>query len=338
MIIKKYQLEKFLNTPNNIPPTVLLYGPDNGLIRETIKKITKKILPDPDPFHFIEVDCKKIISEPNVLFNEVDSITFDNQKKVILINNADNALKKIIEKIFTNQNLESTIIIDGGDLAKGSSLRTLLEKNKEAVVIPCYRDENEDLEKIIKNIVSKNNMTIESSAVSLLLEYLGSDRLITINELNKLILYVGDRTSVTKDDVANCIKDNSYFTLENIAFAIASGELSKIEKYTARAFREGIQPNSLIYWVVNHFLRLHTVSALIKDGETKIQAMSKLRPPIFFKLKDQFSKQLLFWHTPKIEKILDKLNNCEIDIKSSAVSGELLCKRLFLSIGIFAKS
>ena len=85
MIIKKYQLEKFLNTPNNIPPTVLVYGPDNGLIRETIKKITKKILPEPDPFHFIEVDCKKIISEPNVLFNEVDSITFDNQKKVILV-------------------------------------------------------------------------------------------------------------------------------------------------------------------------------------------------------------------------------------------------------------
>ena len=76
----------------------------------------------------------------------------------------------------------------------------------------------------------------------------------------------------------------------------------------------------------------------MKNGQTKIQAMSKLRPPVFFKLKDQFSKQLFFWQVSRIEKILDKLNNCEIDIKSSVVNSELLCKRLFLSIGVFAKS
>ena len=339
MIIKKYQLEKFLNSsPDNIPKTILVYGPDGGLVREIAKKIVKKNLPDLDPFHFIEMSCKNITSDSSVFFNEIDSIPFDNKNKVILINNADNTLKKIIEKTLDNLSQEVTIIIEGGDLSKGSSLRTLLEKKEGAAVIPCYRDESEDLAKIIRTVVSENKMTIEDSAALLLSESLGNDRLITMNELKKLILYVGAKSTITKEDVAVCIKDNSYFTLENIAFAIASGELVKIEKYITKAFQEGIQPSNLLYWVTNHFLRLHTVGNFLNNGESKTQAISKLRPPVFFKLKDQFSRQLIFWKVPRVEKVLNRLNSCEIDIKSGAISGELLCKRLFLSIGIFANS
>ena len=61
-------------------------------------------------------------------------------------------------------------------------------------------------------------MTIEDSAALLLSESLGNDRLITMNELKKLILYVGDKSTITKEDVAVCIKDNSYFTESLIDF------------------------------------------------------------------------------------------------------------------------
>jgi DNA polymerase-3 subunit delta len=87
----------------------------------------------------------------------------------------------------------------------------------------------------------------------------------------------------------------------------------------------------------SHFQKIHNVSIRRGSGVPISRAMQELKPPVFFKEKESFGKQVHLWETKKTEKVFSILNNAEKEIKNSVNLGELIINDVVLRISAAAK-
>ena len=84
--------------------------------------------------------------------------------------------------------------------------------------------------------------------------------------------------------------------------------------------------------------KLYQIKKLAKSGGLE-QAISNIKPPIFWKDKPIYLKQLEKWSLEKIRKVLNNTYEIEIQIKSnSLINKNLLLKKLLLDICSTANS
>ena len=73
MIIKDFQIEKIVNANQGFLP-FLIYGPNEGLVRDHIKKIKSDYLNDVD-FEEVSLTGKSLDLEPDILETSANSIS-----------------------------------------------------------------------------------------------------------------------------------------------------------------------------------------------------------------------------------------------------------------------
>ena len=64
--------------------------------------------------------------------------------------------------------------------------------------------------------------------------------------------------------------------------------------------------------------------------------MNDLRPPVFFKEKDNFIKQTKLWNMEKAERALRIINEAENEIKESPDLGKLIINNIVLRLSAAA--
>lgn len=177
-----------------------------------------------------------------------------------------------------------------------------------------------------------NDVSMAPEAFSLLVELLGSDRLVSRSELEKLALYVGAAKRITLSDVQACIGDNAAASLDNIIFAAFSGERHALNKELQRSFFEDAPPVTVLRAAARHLQRLHLAAALMAKGYTASQAMKALKPPVFYKQESGFSNQLRLWNNNKITQAFELIINAELDCKTTGMPDQALCGRTLMRI------
>ena len=188
MILKKFEIKKELP---NFPKYnfFLLYGENIGLkkdIKNAIKKVVEKKKNDTDYLTLYE---NEIISDEENFFNLVYSGSLFGNQKIITIFDATDKIIKKIEDIYSKNLKDVFFIIFSSILEKKSKLRNFFETNKNTICIPCYLDEQKDLEIIAHTKLKENNITLSRESLNFLIEKSNSDRDNLYNELKKIIAY-----------------------------------------------------------------------------------------------------------------------------------------------------
>jgi DNA polymerase-3 subunit delta len=111
-----------------------------------------------------------------------------------------------------------------------------------------------------------------------------------------------------------------------------------LEKSLERVFLEGVSPVQLFRWTAGHFRRLHFVSGQIAQGLTADGAISRLKPPLFFKVKNAFRAQLRLWSPERASGALQRLMDAERDCKTTGFPAETICHRTLLALASAVKA
>ena len=169
MIIKSYEIQKTLS--NFLKYNLfLLYGENDGLrkdIRGLIQNAIKKKDNNTELLFFYEND---IIENDENFYNSVFSDSLFGSTKIITINNGTDKILQKIDDIIEKYPENVFLIIFADLLEKKSKLRNFFEKNTKTLCIPCYLDNNKDLEIIAKNEFKKNNITLSTESINLLID------------------------------------------------------------------------------------------------------------------------------------------------------------------------
>ncbi|VBB69166.1 DNA polymerase III delta subunit [invertebrate metagenome] len=335
MKLRPSQVRSFLRRPDPSVRAVLVYGSDNGQVREVLNTLTAAIVVDhKDPFRVSELTAAAVRTEPALLADAVTALTLTGGRRVVRIHEADDTLANVLESFVAIPYGDALVIAAAADLSKASKLRRLFEgADTSALAIPCYPDEAQTLEPLIHDVLQQSGIRGEAAALAYLVERLGGDRLQSRRELEKLALYVEpDHNTVTLADAMACIGDSTELTLNSLAVAVADGEPRAARMYE-RLILEGVTPVGMLRALARYFRQLHLATGIMARKHCSAeQAMAILKPQPFFKIKERFLAQILAWPESRLTEVLDLLLQAEMDCKVMGIPSQALCSHTLLQL------
>lgn len=338
MKIPAAKLDSFVKSPDKGINFVLIYGPDAGLVSERVKTISKTAVDDlSDPFRVAELSFDTIKDDPSIFADEINAISMIGGRRLIKIRTESATFPKELAEIIKTSNTDSLVVFSGGDLAATSAIRKFFEDAKNAAAIPCYKDDTSAIQQLITQKLSSEGYNFDSDVVRYLAGSFSGDRLVILNEVEKLMLYMGDKKQISLDDVKYCVYDSSEFSLDDLCNSFASRNPYDTEKNINKALNDGVAAIAIIRSMLRYFMRLQEVKNKIAEGMDEQQAVSSLRPPVFFKQLPLFKKHLSLWKNNDINRAIAKLIELEIDCKTTGNPADLLCARLLIMLPLMVK-
>lgn len=323
----------FLQRPDPKTRAVLLYGPDEGLVRERAGIIARSVCPDlADPFRVADLSAATLAADPARLADEAAQLSLTGGRRVVRVRGAGDALAKLFGEFLRTTPGDAFTVVDAGDLPSRSTLRRAFENARCAAAIACYPDTPRDLAAVIRETLGAHQVTASRDAGQFLVEHLGSDRLLTRSELEKLALYAGEDGRVELEDARLSVSDSAALELDDAVMAAAEGDAARVERVLARVFQQGESPVSVTRALLRHLHRLHALTGRIIAGMPLDEVVRSARPPIFFKQEASFRRQLGLWNEARLRPQLARVAGAERDIKTTGYPAETICREAMLTV------
>ncbi|HUZ75893.1 MAG TPA: DNA polymerase III subunit delta [Stellaceae bacterium] len=328
------RVERFLDAPEPGMRAVLLFGPDAGLVRERADRLAAAIVPDRhDPFRVAELAAEALAADPARLNDEAQALSLVPGRRVVRVREAGDAVGALFDRFFAKLPPgDSLIVVEAGDLPARSSLRRAFEGARAAACIGCYADGRTELGALVRSVMGARRIAVTAEAMEYLVDHLGGDRLLSRQELDKLALYAGDGGRLDYDAASAIVGDSATITVEDAVFAAAEGDLAALERALGRAFDEGEAPVGVLRAGLRHFQRLHLAATRVAAGARPEEAIERLRPPVFFKLRERFLGQLRRWPAGRAAAALVTLTEAERNAKRAGLPPEAICRDALLRL------
>lgn len=339
MIVKTSEADRYVAHPPKTLIAALVFGPDTGMVRERAETMMKTVVDDlNDAFRVADLDDSTLVSDPARLSDEAAAISMLGGRRVVRVRGAGNSLAKVFEAFLDDPAGDALIVVEGGDLAKGTGLRKLFEEADNAAAIACYPDTARDLFDVVRSGLKTEGLTISSDALEDAVGRLGSDRGVTRREIEKLALYAHGKKNVTLDDVQATLGDEAEARVEEAIDAAGNGDVVKLDLALERLWIAGTSPIQVVRQAMSHFQRLLLVSVESKRGEGLDGAIRKLRPPLHFSRATAFKNQAQRWSEANLLEALDQLLDTEALCKTTAVPAEAACGRALMNVAARARA
>jgi DNA polymerase III subunit delta len=332
------RIAAFLKRPDPEIRAVLLYGPDEGLVRERAEAVARSICPDlKDPFRVADLMASVLAGDPARLSDEAAQLSLTGGRRVVRVRGAGDALTKLFAGFLESTPGEAFIVVEAGELPSRSALRRAFEAARSAVAIGCYPDTPRELAAVIRETLAANRVTASRDAGQFLVEHLGGDRLLTRSELEKLALYAGEGGRVELADARLSVSDTAAIELDDAVMAAAEGDPVRVERVLGRVFQQGESAVSIIRALLRHLHRLHVLTAQLADAAKIDEVLRAARPPIFFKQEDSFRRQLGLWTEARLRPQLDRIAKAELNMKTTGFPAETICRKAMLAVALAAR-
>ncbi|MDE1151500.1 MAG: DNA polymerase III subunit delta [Micavibrio sp.] len=327
-------LDAFVKKPPANIVAVLLYGPDEGLIRErALHLIRSSGVDEKDPFGIVEFAGDELISNPSRLLDEAQSISMLGGKRVVRVRDAGDKTETIIKDALKALKAgDNLVIIEGGEMGTKSKIRSTFEGAENAAAVPCYVDDERDLGRIIGDELRNAGFRIPAEALTYMAGNVIGDRGVARGEAEKLMLYMGAQRDISMGDVIACVGAGAMLSLDELSKTMCSGLYAEADKVLRQALSEGTNAVAILRHLQNYFAKLQITKARALQGEDLEFALKKLKPPLFFKLKDAFVTQVSSWSLQQLAQAQNILMTAEAKCKQTGSEPDLLLGRAVLTL------
>lgn len=312
MITKYYDLKKI---NKNDLDYFLFYGPNMGLIEETINTTLKPIFSS-NVYNYDEVE---ILNNTNNFHADVLNKSFFENDKLIIINRVTDKIYEIIKKIVEYKTENIKIILKAGNLEKKSKIRNFFEKQKNVIITAFYEDTYQALFQITQNFLRERKINISNEIINLIIERSKNNRINLTNELEKIsLLYFKKNKTVNLEDIVkltNLVENYNYSEVVDCYLL----ENKKKTIYILNENNLSVEDDILI--LKSFLFKLKRLKKLKKKLEENInieEVLNTFRPAIFWKEKEIVKQQLKIRSLSNINKLLKKINNLELVIKKNS--------------------
>jgi len=318
MLIKYLDLKKINKDKINY---YLLYGPNIGLIEDTIKNIFKPVFSR----NVINYDEAEILNNKEEFKEQIFNKSFFDDDKLIIINRATDKIFEIIKEIIDTEINDVKIIIKAVNLEKKTKIRNFFEKEKKTIITAFYEDNFQSLYQLVQKFIKENNIRISNEIINLIIERSKGNRINLNNELEKIFLFSKKNNIINFDSISKLTN-----LFENYDFAeLVDSCLLKNRKKTINILNENNPNSEDNILILRSFLfklkRLKKLKTKMDNTKNIDQTLNTFKPPIFWKEKEVVKQQLKQRTLSDIKFLIKKVNNLELLIKkNSQTSGQIL--------------
>jgi len=315
MILKLFELNKLKLENYNF---YLFYGDNEGLKEETIINFFQKKYQD--KIHKYEE--KEILDNIINFYNNVLTKSFFDNEKLIIINRVSDKIRVVIEELIDKKPEDIQFILNSKNLEKKSNLRKLFEKEKSAICIPFYEDNNQTLNSIVSQFFRNKKISISQQLINILIERSRGDRKNLNNELKKIENFSINKKNISIQEIIKLtnLADN-YSASELIDHSLAKNTRKTVTILSENNYSD--EDNIVIIrTLLAKLKRLVKIYELVDENNNIEQAISKCKPPIFWKDKPLITQQVKSWNKDILKDLIYKTNEIEFLVKKNSVQAK----------------
>ncbi len=334
--VKPSEVDKFVARPDPGHPIMLVYGPDAGLVRERAEALIKASVDDPrDPFALARLESDELASEPTRLVEEANTMPLFGGRRAVWVKAGAKSIAPAVEALLAAPSPECRVVIEAGELRKNAPLRVLCERAKHAAALPCYPDQDRDLQRLIDDEMRAAGLAIAPDARAALVPLLGGDRLASREEIRKLALFAHGKDRVELDDVMAVTADASDLEVNNVVDAAFAGRTGEVEIQLAKTRVAGTSPGAIISATQRQVAALHKARLAVDDGRPVNDATRGMFA--HFTRTSSIEAALRIWTAPRLERAMAQLADAALDARRQSAMAETIAQRTLLALAVSAR-
>jgi len=307
---------------------VLLHGDDEGTVRHRANALTQAVTGQrDDPFRVAWLSRE---DHPR-LMEEATAIAMVGGRRVIRVRDAGDNLAAAVKQVAEGPG-DSLVVLESGALPGRSKLRALVEGLENGAAVACYPEEGKALQDAIESGLNAAGVRLDADALRWLLDHVGSDRGSTRGEVEKLVLYAGADRRLDLTAVRACVGDLAAVSFDDAVFAAMAGDVAQADVSTERSLAEDMAAVAVVRGVLAHLGRMHLARGHMAAGMSVADAVRALRPPVFFKRVEPFSRSLQLWGAARLVQAMDEARRVELACKQTGALDVLLVRRMLLGL------
>lgn len=333
--IKSHEFDSFVERSARNYRLFVVYGPDRGLVSERATQIaaqTGVVLSD--PFSLIKLDISDLQKDQGRLLDEAGAIGLFGGSKLIWIRGAGNEkyLVDSLQVLSADMPDATFVIIEAGDLKKGSLLRKAAETTRNTATIPCYSDDARALNALIDGELSGAGLRITPAARHLLVGLIGGDRIASRNEVRKLALYCRGLDTIEEHHVTDIIGDASAISIDDAVDAILNGSapsfLHAMQKITASKTAVFL----VIQACLKQFQMIDVMRAEMDEKRLQpSQVMQTMARHLHFKRKPIVEQALRRWSAEAVAREINRLQAAILQSRKRSTMEDTIALQTLLS-------
>ncbi|MBI3752648.1 MAG: DNA polymerase III subunit delta [Deltaproteobacteria bacterium] len=320
-----------LKKGNPLLPVCCFYG-DSYLMEEAIHDIKAKALSSSfKDMNYHAFDAKEADAEDIISIAQTFPVM--SQKRLILVNRAETLYKSQQETLLSYMKDPArhtclVLIASSGKVDKRLSLFSELEK---AHCLFHFKPPSDaELPVWVKKEAQRQGKKITDAAVGIFLETAGNELMDIKQEMEKLVLFVGERDCIEKKDVETAVTHGRIDTVFDLADSIGRRSLREGMINLKKLMEQGEEPVKILGMIARQFRIIWRAKALKKNGLAISAIASALGVfPIYL---DGYLKQGKAFSEEGLTRIFQKLHNADIALKSGRQSPRMVMGKLLLEL------
>jgi DNA polymerase III subunit delta len=335
--VKAHQAAAFMKAPPTSVTGVLFYGTDPGLVSERSAQLAAMLAKRENPSgEVLRLDDAELDEDAGRLETELKTRPMFSGRRIVRAIAGRRISAHLLKPLIASGPFEGVLIVEAGNLKPDDGIRTSFEATASCYAVACYPDSEADIEALISDILDAQKLRIAPDALALLQSRLGADRAQSRGEIDKLALYCLGRAEVTIEDVESIVGDAANLALDAIASSTAEGRAEAALGTVGRALTSGESGQAVIAILERYFLKLHKVRSDIEAGLSLDDALKGLRPPLFFKQRDAFARQVRMWPRPNLDRALARIADTAKSARLAPALEAARAERLILALSAMA--
>ncbi|MYG52873.1 MAG: DNA polymerase III subunit delta [Rhodospirillaceae bacterium] len=353
MEIKPAGAKRFIDKP---PPEIrvfLLFGPDEGLIRERGDLLVGQIVPDSgDPFRLADLEGDAVNADAALLYDEATALAFGGGQRAVRVRRLTGRIADAVIDMVREPAGEARIVLEAPGANRKSAIVAAAIGAAAAAAVPCYRDESRTLHDLVREAMTGAGLRPGPGVVDFVADLAGGDRALTRREIEKLALFVGAAPEEGRDgkpdekpdsgrgagpkpvDLAQAqavIGDTALLTLDSLVDATFEGRIADIERMLQRVRQEGVASGTILRAMAGQAARLMRMRGLMQTGLDPAEAALRLRPPVHFSRRKSLERQARM--APQVlAAAMDRLAEAERLTRRTGIPDEPVCDRALSGI------
>ncbi|MCJ7577550.1 MAG: DNA polymerase III subunit delta [candidate division Zixibacteria bacterium] len=169
---------------------------------------------------------------------------------------------------------------------------------------------------------------IAKEAVLILHKYVGNNLSDLASEIEKLVLYVGERESISSLDVESVVGLSKTYNIFQLNDAIGEKDCEKGLEILKNLFLLGEKPGTVIYRLAEHLERLIKTKNFVPQKGASLSSILKVHP--YYAQK--YPSQAVNFSQEELERGLVLLYQTDVDLKSSRMPDKIVMELLVYNL------
>lgn len=307
----------------------IFVGEEDLLKEEALSKLKKECFPSEDEnffsFNYISFDGKTSTSLQVV--NEAQQLPFISNMRMIVVQQSSGLLNDTLMDYIQNPSPTTCLVLFVNKLDKRLSKYKIL--NKHAEIVEFSQLDNKTITNWIQKYISQASKNITPDNALLIADSLENNLRNVRQELDKLITYVGEKPSITEEDIKLMITENKLNGSFELTDAIQNKDSGRALNIVNNLLSQGKsipEVTGLMRWMLT---RLWKGKEIIESGD--VNSLSrKLRIPGFFVSK--FVNQANKFSTKEIKEGILKLFSLEKLMRTYSIPQKLILELFIVEL------